>query len=94
MCVYREGGGEREKYYQNITLTHTYIQKQIGRIKQVLQQVYLNKENVDDELVESIRYPSLHPNAAEVFYRVVTRTSTAGALATVNKLLAMLEVCV
>jgi len=31
-----------------------------------LEQVYLNKDNVDDELVESIRYPSLHPNAAEV----------------------------
>lgn len=31
-----------------------------------LKQVYLNKENVDEELVESIRYPSLHPNAAEV----------------------------
>jgi hypothetical protein len=28
--------------------------------------VYIDKSNVDEELVESIRYPSLHPNAAEV----------------------------
>ncbi|GAB5036622.1 Hypothetical protein NocV09_04400090 [Nannochloropsis oceanica] len=68
-----------------------FYTKQPGRIKQVLQQVYLNKDNVDDELVESIRYPSLHPNAAEVFCRVVTRTSTQGALTTVNKLLSMLD---
>jgi len=37
-----------------------------GVIIQVLQQVYLDHDRVDDELVESIRYPSDHPNAAEV----------------------------
>ena len=106
-----------------------FYTKQPGRIKQVLQQVYsVNAENVDDELVESIRYPSLHPNgtsshppthpptpiilhliptassthppthpptyplkAAEVFCRVVTRTSTQGALDTVNTLLSKLD---
>lgn len=26
----------------------------------------MDKQNVDDELVESIRFPSDHPNAAEV----------------------------
>lgn len=33
---------------------------------QVLTQVYPDSRNVDDELVESIRVPSLDPNAAEV----------------------------
>jgi hypothetical protein len=28
--------------------------------------VYIDPQNVDDELVESIRYPAEHPNAAEV----------------------------
>ena len=33
---------------------------------QVLTQVYPDPRNVDDELVESIRIPSLDPNAPEV----------------------------
>lgn len=33
---------------------------------QVLCQVYTDSRNVDDDLVESIRLPSMHPNAAEV----------------------------
>jgi pimeloyl-ACP methyl ester carboxylesterase len=51
--------------------------KQPSRIKQILRQVYpSNESNVDDELVESIRYPSLDPNAAEVFYRVITKNGS------------------
>jgi pimeloyl-ACP methyl ester carboxylesterase len=47
--------------------------KQPARIQQVLKQVYpVNPEYVDAELVESIRIPSLDPNAAEVFYRVIS----------------------
>jgi hypothetical protein len=41
-------------------------------VLQVLEQVYIDKSNVDDELVESIRFPSEHPNAAEV--RVTPRS--------------------
>lgn len=40
-------------------------------LPQVLQQVYTSPVNVDDELVESIRFPADHPNAPEVFCRVV-----------------------
>lgn len=36
------------------------------RWSQVLTQVYPDPRNVDDELVESIRVPSLDPNAPEV----------------------------
>jgi len=53
------------------------ITKQPARIEQVLRQVYpINSNNVDAELVESIRYPSLDPNAAEVFYRVITKNGS------------------
>lgn len=37
---------------------------------QVLTQVYPDPRNVDDELVESIRVPSLDPNAPEVLYSI------------------------
>lgn len=48
--------------------------KQPARIEQVLRQVYpVNADVVDEELVESIQYPSLDPNAAEVFYREIGR---------------------
>lgn len=48
--------------------------KQPARIEQVLRQVYpVNADVVDSELVESIQYPSFDPNAAEVFYRVITK---------------------
>jgi pimeloyl-ACP methyl ester carboxylesterase len=42
----------------------------------VLKQVYTNKDYVDPELVESIRYPAQDPNAAEVFYRIVSRNTS------------------
>lgn len=42
---------------------------------QVLTQVYPDPRNVDDELVESIRVPSLDPNAPEVRKDTHTRTS-------------------
>ena len=52
------------------------VTKQPARIDQVLKQVYpVDNQNVDDDLVESIRYPSDHPNAPEVFYRVITKNS-------------------
>lgn len=50
-----------------------YYTKQPLRIEQVLKQVYpVNSGQVDRELVESIQYPAQHPNAPEVFYRVVS----------------------
>jgi len=64
--------------------------KQPARIEQVLRQVYpVSDANVDAELVESIRVPSLDPNAAEVFYRVITKNGS-GPSVYVDDLLAKL----
>ena len=65
--------------------------KQPARIEQVLKQVYpISNANVDAELVESIRVPSLDPNAAEVFYRVITKNGS-GPSVYVDDLLAKLD---
>jgi pimeloyl-ACP methyl ester carboxylesterase len=51
--------------------------KQPARIEQILRNVYpVNSLNVDSELVQSIQTPSLDPNAAEVFYRVITKNGS------------------
>lgn len=39
---------------------------------QVLGQVYVSDRNLDEDLVRSISLPAQDPNAAEVFYRVIT----------------------
>lgn len=55
--------------------------KQPARITQVLKQVYpVNPDVVDGELVQSIQYPSIDPNAAEVFYRVITKNGNGGSV--------------
>lgn len=65
--------------------------KQPARIEQVLKQVYpVNAQNVDDELVKSIQAPSFHPNAAEVFYRVITKNGS-GPSVTVDECLESLD---
>jgi len=52
--------------------------KQPARIKQVLGSVYSHDaSNVDDALVESIAQAATHPNAAEVFYRIVSKTASS-----------------
>jgi pimeloyl-ACP methyl ester carboxylesterase len=51
-----------------------YYTQQPARITQILRQVYVDNTNIDDELVESIYRPSLHENAPEVFYRVISRS--------------------
>ena len=57
------------------------ITKQPLRIEQVLKQVYpINQDNVDDELVESIQFPAQDPNAAEVFYRVVSKNGNGPSI--------------
>lgn len=63
---------------QRIVIGASFIvTKQPARIEQVLRQVYpKNEQQVDAELVESIRYPSLDPNASEVFYRVITKNGS------------------
>jgi pimeloyl-ACP methyl ester carboxylesterase len=57
-----------------------HVSKQPARIRQVLRQVYpVDGSRVDAELIESIRYPAFSsPHTAEIFYRVVTRTSNDG----------------
>jgi pimeloyl-ACP methyl ester carboxylesterase len=65
--------------------------KQPARIEQVLKQVYpIDNSPVDEELVRSIQTPSFHPNAAEVFYRVITKNG-AGPSVTVDDCLEKLE---
>mmetsp|Transcript_2201 Transcript_2201/g.3472 ORF Transcript_2201/g.3472 Transcript_2201/m.3472 type:complete len:385 (-) Transcript_2201:142-1296(-) len=74
-----------------IGLSFVYT-KQPARIAQVLRQVYpIDPSNVDDDLVESIRYPAQNPNAAEVFYRVVSRNGN-GPPVFVDDLLSVLKV--
>ena len=66
--------------------------KQPARIEQVLRQVYpISNANVDAELVESIRVPSLDPNAAEVFYRVITKNGSGPVAVYIDDLLAKLD---
>lgn len=60
--------------------------KQPARIQQVLRQVYVSPANIDDELVRSISLPAQDPNAAEVFYRVITARGEA-----MNRLLDKLD---
>jgi pimeloyl-ACP methyl ester carboxylesterase len=74
-----------------INLSFLYT-KQPVRIAQVLRQVYpVNQANVNDELVESIRLPAQHPNAAEVFYRIITENGS-GPGTFVDDLLSTLKV--
>jgi pimeloyl-ACP methyl ester carboxylesterase len=60
--------------------------KQPARVKQVLGQVYVDKTNIDDDLVDSILIPAQDPAASEVFYRVITARGTP-----VNRLLDQFE---
>ena len=64
--------------------------KQPLRIAQVLKQVYADPTNVDDELIESIRRPADDPNAAEVFFRIIS--SGGKTTVTVNQLVRDLRV--
>ena len=63
---------------QRMVIAASFIYtKQPARIEQILRNVYpVNNQNVDDELVKSIQLPSLDPNAAEVFYRVIAKNGS------------------
>lgn len=78
---------------QRLVISFSFMYtKQPLRIAQVLKQVYpVNQEMVNDELVESIRLPAQHPNAAEVFYRIITQNGS-GPDIFVDDLLAELRV--
>ena len=71
-----------QKFIQRLVIGASFVfTKQPARIAQILRQVYpINAEMVDEELVESIRYPSLDPNAAEVFYRVITKNGNGPSI--------------
>ena len=67
------------------------ITKQPARIEQILKSVYpSDPTNVNSDLVESIRAPALDPNAAEVFYRVITKNGS-GPMAFVDDIIKELE---
>jgi pimeloyl-ACP methyl ester carboxylesterase len=82
-----------QKFIQRaIIYTSFLVTKQPARIEQILRQVYsINSENVDAELVESIRFPSLDPNAAEVFYRVIAKNGSGPPSVYIDDLLELLE---
>ncbi len=77
---------------QRLVIAASFIYtKQPARIEQVLRNVYpVSSANVDEELVQSIKVPSLDPNAAEVFYRVITKNGR-GPQAYVDDILAQLD---
>ena len=52
--------------------------RQPGTIRRTLNQVYIDKNNVDDYLVESIRRPSLDPGAFKVFRSVFNPSGPKG----------------
>eukprot|EP00884_Botryococcus_braunii_P018020 jgi/Botrbrau1/4901/Bobra.118_1s0015.1 len=62
------------------------LAKQPSRIEQVLRNVYPDDQNIDNDLVASIVAPAQHPNAAEVFYRIIT-----GSGQSLNSLLERLD---
>ncbi|BDA43323.1 probable haloalkane dehalogenase [Coccomyxa sp. Obi] len=63
-----------------------FLAKQPKRIRQVLEQVYISQQNVDEDLVNSILWPSEDPNAAESFYQIISGKGTP-----VNVLLSNLD---
>eukprot|EP01041_Mallomonas_annulata_P000802 gene802-1561_t len=80
------------EYIQKLVITASfYYTKQPARIAQVLRQVYIDSTNVDDELVKSIEFASRDPNAAEVFFRVISKNGNGPPLY-VDDLLATLKV--
>ncbi len=82
-----------KEFFGRLVINASFIYtKQPARIEQVLKQVYpIDPTNVDKELVESIQYPSTDPNAAEVFYRVITNNGN-GPRIFVDDLIEDLEV--
>jgi len=78
-----------QRFVINLSFIYT---KQPARIEQVLRQVYpVNANMVDQELVDSIQFPAQDPNAAEVFYRVITKNGN-GPDVYVDDLLSTLDV--
>ncbi|XP_051148890.1 pheophytinase, chloroplastic [Andrographis paniculata] len=59
---------------QRVVLGFLFWQaKQPSRVESVLKSVYINAENVDEYLINSITKPANDPNAGEVYYRLMTR---------------------
>ncbi|XP_008452066.1 pheophytinase, chloroplastic isoform X2 [Cucumis melo] len=79
-------------FFQRIFLGVLFWQtKQPARIVSVLKSVYVNSENVDDYLVESISMPAADPNAREVYYRLMTRFMFNQSKYTLNSVLSELR---
>lgn len=83
-----------QQFVQRAVIAASFVvTKQPARITQILRQVYpINANNVDPELVESIRFPSLDPNAAEVFYRVITKNGRGPPKVYIDDLLQQVDV--
>ena len=61
--------------FQRMVLSASFeYTKQPQKIEQMLHNVYaVDTNNVDQELIESIQHSSQHENAAEVYYRVLSK---------------------
>ncbi|KAK9670197.1 hypothetical protein RND81_13G184900 [Saponaria officinalis] len=81
-----------KEVFQRAVLGFLFWQsKQPARVESVLKSVYINSANVDDYLVGSITQPASDPNAAEVYYRLMSRFVSNQSKYTLNSLLSMLS---
>eukprot|EP00249_Psilotum_nudum_P016328 c25768_g1_i3 orf=102-1229(+) len=84
--------GPLKDWVQRQTIMLTFWQaKQPARIQSVLNNVYVDKTNVDNYLVNSIVQPTLDANAGEVYYRLMRQIIFQPSDLTLNKLLAKLS---
>ncbi|KAH7404391.1 hypothetical protein KP509_15G022900 [Ceratopteris richardii] len=65
--------------------------KQPAHIRPILNNVYIDKTNVDDYLVDSIVHPTKDPDPREVYYRLMSRYLFQTSDLTLDKLLSQLS---
>jgi len=82
--------GMRQLFMKTVIKGSFFVTKHPARIRSVLNTVYIDRTNVDDELVESIEYAARASNAPEVFYRVIHRNWRPNSQSTMDALLAKL----
>ncbi|MCO5589136.1 hypothetical protein L7F22_043102 [Adiantum nelumboides] len=80
------------EWARKLAITFAFWQaKQPARIRSVLNNVYIDKTNVDDYLVDSIIHPTKDANAGEVYYRLMAGYLFQSSDVTLDKLLAKLS---
>ncbi|CAG9466943.1 unnamed protein product [Pedinophyceae sp. YPF-701] len=75
--------------FRGVALALAFMRtKRPETIKRVLQAVYTNPRNVDDELVASIVQPAEHPHAEQVFQRIINAAAEDARSGTMEEALA------